>query len=124
MLSVKVPSAAVVAVPLPFAHLAWTVAPPNAAPTAAVPVIFVAAGAVAVESPPPPPQAVSTAAARPVKNRCFAFIPVLISVVFLLWQGAAWWNTGSCRTPPTGRLTRPAGAIFREIPDGAQPALR
>ncbi|MFS8930497.1 hypothetical protein [Cupriavidus taiwanensis] len=84
MLSVKLPSAAVVAVPLPVAHLAWTVAPPNAAPTAAVPVIFVAAGAVVVESPPPPPQAVSTAAARPVKNRCFVFIPVLISVVFVM----------------------------------------
>ncbi|WP_240619929.1 hypothetical protein [Cupriavidus neocaledonicus] len=97
---------------------------PNAAPTAAVPLILVAAGAVVgAESPPPPPQAVSTAAARPVKNRCFVFIPVLISVVFVM-AGDCVVEQWLVQDPPTGWLTRPAGAILREIPQRAQPALR
>jgi hypothetical protein len=74
----------VVAVPLPVAHFAWTVAPASAAPTAAVPLILVVTGALpeppagvlVVPSPEPPPQAESTAAAKPV-NKILDFIPDL-----------------------------------------------
>ncbi|MCM3607341.1 hypothetical protein M4D49_17735 [Cupriavidus pauculus] len=66
MLMTNVPSAAVVAVPLPEAHLACTVAFASAAPTAAVPETFVVGvvdAAGVAESEPPPPQALSAAAA-------------------------------------------------------------
>jgi hypothetical protein len=77
ILIVNVPSAAVVALPLPDAHLACTVAFSSAAPTAAVPLIdVVVTVGVADGAPSPPPQAESTAAVKPVK-RSLDFIPVI-----------------------------------------------
>ena len=70
MLTENLPSAPVVAVAVPVAHLTLTVALASAWPTAAVPLIWVERGAGGVgASDPPPPHAVSTAAAIVVARR-------------------------------------------------------
>ena len=63
IVTVYLPSAAVVAVPVPAAHLMLTVAPGSVAPLAAVPAIVTDDGA-AGEPDPPPPQPANAKAAQ------------------------------------------------------------
>ena len=75
----KVPLAALVVDAVPETHLAVTMPPLIAAPTAAVPVMGAVTGAVATAGTdgslePPPPQAAKTALKAPVAMNFFIFL--------------------------------------------------
>ncbi|SOY76339.1 hypothetical protein CBM2586_B90251 [Cupriavidus phytorum] len=58
------------------------------------------------------------------QKQMFCFHPCIDFCDFCYGRALRGGTLAQCMTPPTERLTRPAGAIFREMPDGAQPALR